>query len=63
MPVATKMPPVMMPELCSRLCQLSFKMPLYASLTHNTMPVTDIIKYIAAMSNTAQIPFVPANKK
>ena len=63
MPVTINVHPVIIPALCSNVCQFSFNIPLYASLTHSTIPVTEITKYNTAIVNTAHQPFVPANKK
>ena len=38
-PAIIKVHPVIIPALCFQECQLSFKIILYASLTHNTIPV------------------------
>ncbi len=59
----TKVHPVIIPDLCSRLCQFNFSTPLYANLTHNTIPETDIKRYSEATLMTAHMPFVPAKRK
>lgn len=62
-PVITKVIPVIIPVLCSNLCQFIFSNPLYAYLTNNAIPVIVIRKYIKAINQTNQPSWVPANKK
>lgn len=63
MPVIINVSPVIIPALCSSLCQLSFISPLYANLIQSTMSLTEITKYNNAMVIMAYHPVLPANKK
>ncbi len=62
-PVITKVIPVIIPVLCSNLCQFIFNNPSYAYFTKSTIPVMVMTEYIQAINKTSHIPCTPANKK
>ena len=62
-PVTINIHPVIIPALCSNECQFNLRIPLYANLTHNTMPATEMNMYRVPMVSTAHQPIVPANRK
>ena len=63
MPVATNVKPVMIPALCSHLCQFSLSIPLYTILTQISIPVIVITEYIMAIKAIIYQPLVPAKRK
>ena len=63
MPVATSVAPVIMPALCSHLCQSSLSSPLYTTRTQINMPVMVTTEYKSAIKAIMYQPFVPAKRK
>lgn len=62
-PVMINTNPVIIPALCSHLCQFNFNRPLYTILIHISIPAIVIMEYMTAIAVKTRHPLVPAKRK